>query len=199
MEEKEIQAKVVKSILKKRDTSKSFEDIVNGFEKKMYELNPVKNSFEIEKYFGEGKGKIIAKKLLKEDNKLKDDWFKIKDGKQEEDFKGLYVFIHNDKPFYVGISKRVINRIIQHVRGNSHNKATLAYKMGLIHFKERKGYEYNGKRKDFDFENEVEPIKEFLMKQKIAFIGIDNDDELALFEIYCSMKLGTYLNTFETH
>jgi len=41
--------------------------------------------------------------------------------------------------------------------------------------------------------------KEILKKMEISTIKIEDDDELALFEIYCSMKLETVLNTFETH
>ena len=50
-----------------------------------------------------------------------------------------------------------------------------------------------------NLESDVEPAKIFLLRQKIAFLPINNDEELCLFEIYCSMKLGTWFNDFETH
>ena len=37
------------------------------------------------------------------------------------------------------------------------------------------------------------------MNQKIAFLPIEDDEELYLFEIYLSMKLNTALNNFKTH
>jgi len=45
------------------------------------------------------------------------------------DFRGCYVFLAGRCPFYVGISKKVIERIRQHLRGRSHFEATLAYRM----------------------------------------------------------------------
>jgi len=52
---------------------------------------------------------------------------------------------------------------------------------------------FQSNKKNIDF------IKKFLLEQRVAFIKIDDDDELALYEIYCAMKYKTSLNTFETH
>ena len=46
-----------------------------------------------------------------------------------EDFRGCYVFVDGTRPFYVGISKKVIERVRQHLRGRTHFEATLAYRM----------------------------------------------------------------------
>ena len=89
--------------------------------------------------------------------------------------------------------------MIQHVKGKSHYTSTLAFMIGKKHYELREGKEFNDGRKKLVFETDVEPIKDFLLKQKVAFINIENDDELALFEIYCSLQFGTYLNTFKTH
>jgi len=197
-----VETKTQELICQKRRYDKSFDKIVNCFKEKLTAFDPVENSFEIEEYFGEGKGQVTSTNLLIKNEMIKSDWlreYKTKKGKIKKDFKGLYVFIHNNKPFYVGISKGVIGRIIQHVKGHNHNTSTLAYKIGLIRFELMNGYEYNGERKKLNFESEVEPVKAFLLKQKLSFIPIDNDEELTLFEIYCSMQLQTWLNTFETH
>ncbi len=202
MNEQKINNEIIKTIFQKRKGSKSFEEIIAGFEKKFHDFNPVNNCFDIEQYFGKGKGKSTSIKLLTKDDRINKDWlreYETKNGNPKIDFKGLYVFIHNNKPFYVGISKGVVGRIHQHVKGKNHNTSTLAFKIGRIRYKFIKGTEFTGERKKLNYESEVEPVKEFLMKQKIAFIHIDNDDELSLFEIYCSMKLGTWLNSFETH
>jgi hypothetical protein len=75
----------------------------------------------------------------------------------------------------------------------------LAYNIGLIRHQILNGEEYTGRRKEFDFNNNVTPAKDFLFKQKIAFLPIENSEELYLFEIFCAMKLGCWLNKFETH
>ncbi len=116
----------------------------------------------------------------------------------ETDFKGLYIFLHGKNPFYIGISRGVIGRIQQHLKGKNHNTATLAFKIGSqIYISENK--EKYTTREKLDFKNEIEPVKDFLMKQKIVLIPVNDDDELALFEIYCSIKLETKLNSFKTH
>jgi len=202
MNEQKIETEIIKSICQERKDNKSFEEIIAGFNKKLLDFNPIKNCFEIEQYFGTGKGKSTSLKLLTKDGRINKDWlreYETKKGNSKTDFKGLYIFIHENIPFYVGISKGVIGRLNQHVKGRNHNTSTLAFKIGRIRYKLIKGFEFTGERKDLNYESEVEPIKEFLMKQRVAFIHIDNDDELTLFEIYCSMKLGTWLNSFETH
>lgn len=198
----ELEAVILKQICQYRTYNKSFEEIISNLENKFNEFNPVENSFSIETYFGEGKRVKTATKLLLEQNKIRNDWLRTyttKKGKEKNDFKGLYIFYHNSRPFYVGISKGVIGRICQHVKGNTHNNSTLAYKIGLIKYEYEKGEPYEGEREDFDFVSHVEPIKQFLLKQKIAFLPISNDEELFLFEVYCSMQLKTRFNDFETH
>lgn len=202
MNAQEIENKIIASICKKQIGKMLFEEIVKGFEQKSNDFDPVKNCFEIEKYFGLGKGMSTSLKLLIKNGIVNREWlreYETINGNSKIDFKGLYVFIHKDRPFYVGISKGVIGRITQHVKGKNHNTSTLAYKIGLIRYKIVNGFEFAGKRKELDFQNEVEPVKSFLLKQRIVFIPIDNDEELSLFEIYCSMELGTLLNSFETH
>lgn len=128
---------------------------------------------------------------------IKPDW--INENSNKNDFKGLYVFLDGKKPFYIGISKGVIKRILQHVKGTNHNTATLTYKIGLLKFESEEGAKYEGARKDLDFEHYVLPFRNILMKQNVAFIPIESDEELVLFEIFCSMEFKTMLNTFETH
>lgn len=86
-------------------------------------------------------------------------------GETKKDFQGIYVFVHDRTPFYIGISKGVIGRIIQHTKGHSHHTSTLAYNIGLIRYEIEKGHKYIGGRKEFDFKADVAPAKEFLLKQ----------------------------------
>jgi len=200
--ESSIEKRIVKLITKQRTPLKSFEDIISGFETKFNDLNLSAMSFQIDRYFSKGMGQVTATNELLNDGRIKEDWlreYETKQGNTKTDFKGLYVFLNGDTPFYVGISKGVIGRIIQHVKGHNHNTSTLAYKIGLLRYKLVEGEDFVGGRKDLDFKSEVEPVKEFLSKQKVAWIQIDNDEEMFLFEVYCSMKLGTVLNDFETH
>ncbi|WP_394777119.1 hypothetical protein [Flavobacterium sp.] len=136
-----------------------------------------------------------------EDNIIDEKWFEnnfTKSEKQKKDFKGLYIYIHNDIPFYVGISKGVIGRTIQHLKGHNHHSASLAYNIAKLLYKLEVREEYTKTRKEFDF-NYATRVKDLLLKQKIAFIPISNDEEMYLFEIYCAMKYKCELNKFETH
>ena len=182
-------------ITKEKLFSKSFNQIIEEFDKKLDEINFLHKAVKIEEYFGDNIGEKTAREKLIKNNIIKEDWINIANG----DFKGLYIFIHDNKPIYFGISRCVIRRVIQHIKGKTHFQATLAYNIGLIYYKIINGIEYSGKRDDFDFEKYVEPIKIFLLKQNIAFLNIEDDDELYLFEIYCSIKYKTILNKFETH
>jgi predicted GIY-YIG superfamily endonuclease len=196
---KEIEAKILEQITQKRENQSSFEDIINGFEQKFSEFNLSKCGFDISKYFYEGSGTATAKKKLVADGIIKSDWLKVKDDESQTDFKGLYVFLSEDKPFYVGISKNVIQRINQHIKGHNHNSASLAYSIGLINHEFTEKKEHKGSRENLDFEKYVKPVQKMLLNQKIALFQIDNDDELYLFEVFCSMKLQTNLNKFKTH
>lgn len=193
---------ILKQICQSRKYQKSFEEIITNLESKFNEFNPIQNSFPIEIYFGEGKRENQAKSLLSNDGIIGKDWLKqsyTKGGNPKIDFKGVYIFIHDLTPFYVGISRKVIGRICQHLKGRTHNSASLAYKIALITYQHQNGKPYLGERKDLNFKEYVVPVQQFLLKQKLAFLPIENDEELFLFELYCSMKLGTWLNDFETH
>ncbi len=198
----ELEKVILKVIRQSRKYDKTFEEIICNLDKRFKSLNSKQNTFNVEDYFGLNKGEKTAKKLLVKDGIIKEDWLRTyltKDGTEKIDFRGLYVFFVDSTPFYVGISKGVIGRILQHLKGKSHYTSTLAFKIGLIVYEFRNGHQYVGKRKQFDFKNFVEPAKTFLMKQKVALFNIDNVEELAIFEIFCSIKLGTWLNDFETH
>lgn len=193
---------LLSKITQKSTFEKSFSSLIEGFEEKVLAFNPVVNSFSLEKYFSGKAGQVRVTRRLIEDHIIDTNWlrqYKTKKGKIKTDFKGLYVFINDVTPIYVGISKGVIGRTLQHLKGHSHNTSTLAYNIGLLRYEILKGEKYGGIRKGFDFKSEVKPAKEFLLKQKISYLPIDNDEELYLFEIYCAMHFNCYLNKFETH
>lgn len=114
------------------------------------------------------------------------------------DFMGLYVFWEEDRPIYVGISRKVIGRIRQHVLGRNHFDASLAFKMAAsVH-------PIKGQRKELmsneDFNAVFIEMKRKISRMQVGFIPIDNDLELYLFEVYSAMYLDTSKwNTFRTH
>jgi predicted GIY-YIG superfamily endonuclease len=197
-----LEGRILETIKKKRDLPHAFAKLVDGFETKFSNFNPSNNCFNISSYFDVGKGQSTATKHLLTDNRVNQEWlrkYETKKGNTKYDFKGLYIFLNANTPFYVGISKGVIGRIFQHIKGNNHNTSTLAYNIGLIRYELINGQKHIGSRHELNFNSEVEPAKQFLLKQQIAWVHIDNDEELYLFEIFCSMKLKTILNKFETH
>lgn len=114
------------------------------------------------------------------------------------DFPGCYVFIDGEKPIYVGISRGVIKRLVQHLNFDSHYSASLVYRMAS------EDYPHEMKRdqamKDEQFKTVFFSAQERLRQMKVAFVEINNDLELYLFEVYASMKLDTDTwNTFRTH
>lgn len=202
MTDEQLEKKILEKIKEKRTFPFTFQELTEAFEDKFSKFNPILNCFDIADYFSEGSGLVSARRKLLADNKIEPHWlreYKTKKGNKKIDFSGLYIFINEKIPFYVGISKGVIGRIFQHTKGHNHNTSTLAYNIGLIRYELLTGEKHLGERKELNFKTEVEPVKKFLLKQKIAFLHIDNYEELALFEIFCSMKLKTILNKFETH
>lgn len=186
----------------RRVSSKSFEEVVKGFPEKLAILTDLKRRLNMSEYFGNKIGVQTSIKLLLRDEKIPRSWLKkctTNKGGTKIDFKGIYLFYQDNLPFYAGISRGVISRLNQHVKGKSHFTSSLAYKIGCMKYKSDNKEEYLGERKDFDFDKFVEPAKKYLLSQQVSFISIEDNDELALFEIYSSMKLGLYLNSFKTH
>ena len=122
----------------------------------------------------------------------------IKELDLQSDFKGCYVMFEKTEPVYVGISKCVISRLIQHVRGNTHFAATLAYRIA------NKGFPHNLTRndamKDPGFVEQFNYAKERIGLMQVIFVEIKHPLVLNIFEPYCAMKYKTgEWNLFETH
>jgi len=116
----------------------------------------------------------------------------------QEDFAGCYVLLEQEKAIYVGISRTVIQRLLQHIKGRTHYDASLAYQIAS------KKHPHSLPRKeameDPEFVAAFEEAKVYLKSLHVAFIPIEDDVELYLFEVYCVMELDTAeLNTFRTH
>ena len=117
---------------------------------------------------------------------------------RSKDFAGSYVLMRGSRPVYVGISRVVIHRIMQHVKGRTHYDASLAYRMaceGNAHTLTR-----DQAMKRPSFRKAFEAAKHRLRRMKVAFVEIEDPVELHLFEVYCAIKLDTARwNTFRTH
>jgi hypothetical protein len=114
------------------------------------------------------------------------------------DFPGCYVFIDETRPVYVGISRGVVNRIVQHVNFESHYSASLVYRMATD------DYPHEMKRdqamKDDQFRNVFLTAQGRLREMSVAFIQVDNDVELYMLEVMAAMRLDTGVwNSFRTH
>lgn len=176
--------------LKSQKHSKSFEELIYVFNRWLKSWDPLNNNIAIKKYFGNGFGKAKSLKKLSSDG--------IVDFKN--DFKGIYLFQNKGKPFYAGISKHVIERIIQHVKGKNHFSSSLSYKLGADEYLRKNGEPHTGGREGLDFKVYAEPAKRELMNCNVSFFPVENDLELYLFEVYTAMKLETlYYNEFKTH
>ena len=117
---------------------------------------------------------------------------------RHDDFSGCYVLVREGTPFYVGISRRVVHRLRQHLTGTSHFHATLAYLMATE--KTRHKMKREDAMRDGDFRTAFVEAQAMLRGCSVAFVDIENPLELYLFEAYCAMELNTCeWNTFRTH
>jgi hypothetical protein len=119
---------------------------------------------------------------------------------KENEISGLYVFIKDSKPIYIGISKTIIRRIRQHMYGENHNESTLAFLIALKQYEEKEGREYDGERSDFPY-NQYRPRIQDDMRDnwKIKIIKEKCPYTMHFLEVHFSIKLQTYWNSFETH
>ena len=120
----------------------------------------------------------------------------------KSDPRACYVLIDKGRPIYVGISKSVIKRLMEHVRGRDHFTATLAYRIAATKYAH--GKTASEAIKDTEFYGRFAEQRDYLRGLDVAFIEIPNPLVLHLFEAYCAMELdpGTAVggwNTFKTH
>lgn len=166
----------------------SYEKLSVLFDSMFKDWDPINNQLSLKDHFYSGT-KTSLKSIRKHYPNL-----------PEQDFKGVYVFIKNNIPFYVGISKEIIRRILQHLKGTDHYKSSFCYKIGADVYFKQNGIKHDGGRKGLPFEKWVNPVKEELFDCNISLFSIEDDLELYLFEVFASMKLGTlYYNKFKTH
>jgi hypothetical protein len=120
----------------------------------------------------------------------------------KSDPRACYVLVDKGRPVYVSISKAVIKRLMEHVRGRDHFAATLAYRIAAAkHPHDKTAAEA---MKDAEFHVRFAEQRDYLRGLDVAFVKIANPLVLHLFEAYCVMDLDTGIdvggwNTFRTH
>jgi len=118
------------------------------------------------------------------------------------DPRGCYVLMEGDRPVYVGISKHLVARLMEHVRGTDHLTATLVYRVAAM--RNPHGMTAANAMKDEAFLRKFDEARSYLRDLNVAFVEIDNPLELYVFEPYCALELDTSFdaggwNSFDTH
>lgn len=118
--------------------------------------------------------------------------------------KGIYVFLENGHPMYVGRSNRMKDRIMEHGRPSStHNTAPFAFNLAKK-AAEEKGIDVNKRRgkleRDLAFASLFSEAKERVTRMWVRVIGIDDPVIQTLYKVYASIALKTTeYNLFDTH
>jgi hypothetical protein len=114
------------------------------------------------------------------------------------DFPGCYLLLDGVRPFYIGISKGVLQRLRQHVRGTTHFDASLAYRIAA----HRMPHQHTRSRamETEQFKDQFDAAKDYIRQLNVAYVRVNNPLVLYIFEPYCAMHFDTAeWNTFETH
>jgi hypothetical protein len=114
------------------------------------------------------------------------------------DFSGCYVLIQVESPVYVGISRKVLRRLRQHVRGRTHYDASLAYR--IAQRRQPTAGNRTAVMQNPEFRLVFDSARAYIASLAVSFVPIENSLELYVFEAYAAMSLRTYeWNTFRTH
>lgn len=120
----------------------------------------------------------------------------------ESETPGCYVLSEGSRPVYVGISRGVFKRLVDHVKGDDHLTATFAYHIAKD--KHPHGMTAAQAMDNPAFSERFKVAREYVCGLQAAFVAIENPLELYLFEPYAALELGTGKdcggwNTFITH
>ena len=117
--------------------------------------------------------------------------------KANNELKGLYIFgemntDHQIEPIYIGISRSIFRRLLQHSRRSNHNQASLAY----LQAKTKSGHITGRMELDLaKLKTEQELIKNYFL----VVIPEVEDYDLYFMEVYIAGRLQTKWNSFKTH
>ncbi len=117
---------------------------------------------------------------------------------------GIYVLYENDKPMYVGRTKRQIaERVLIHGQAcRKNNSASFAFLLAKEKAK-KKGENRSRTRRQLEEDEEFSTIfsrqKERIGEMKVKAVQITDPEVQSIFEICASKKLQTQYNDFNTH
>jgi|SRR3972149_3436111 len=118
---------------------------------------------------------------------------------------GIYVFLENDRPIYVGRSNNIRQRIDLHCRNSSDaNSASFAFNLAKEHYETKFGSTKGTSRKELSlnpaFDALFDNAKERVSRMKIRIVEIGDPITQTIFEVYAALKLKTTkYNDFDTH
>ena len=129
--------------------------------------------------------------------------FQDRNGARNLPEKGIYVFYEDGKPIYVGRSRNLRTRILHHSRpSSSHFSASFAFLLARQKTNCLRTKDSRSRRqleKDPEFAAVFKDQKDRISRMKIKAVEIKDPNTQAIFEIYCSEKLQTPHNDFDTH
>ncbi len=119
--------------------------------------------------------------------------------------RGIYVFYDKGNPIYVGRSRKLRQRLRQHILpSSSHFAASLAFLMARRDMEnENGGNPLKGSREDLlrdpKFKRAFDRAKIRIGGMTLRFVKVDGPNFQYLLEMYVALTLKTEFNKFETH
>ncbi|TGM04823.1 endonuclease [Leptospira barantonii] len=170
---------------KKRD----FEEITQVRIPKIFSIlsERLKNQFPMNRFYEFGIGETQMSNSIRSHFNLK----------STEEFSGCYVFSEGEEHKYVGISRNVVLRLRQHLKGKNFTHSSLAFK--ITKKKMNLGLTNKESMRNEEFLKEFRNVQKRISTWGLSVIEISDPVELYLFEVYASLKLNTVYNNFETH
>jgi predicted GIY-YIG superfamily endonuclease len=127
---------------------------------------------------------------------------KVTDRRDVKNCPGIYVFFDGDMPIYVGRTRKLKQRVGQHISGNQ-NQSSLAFRYARSVTKRKATYRKNGSRealmKDDDFRPVFDEFISRLKQMQFRYVIVEDAATQHIFEIYAALRLQTPMNSFETH
>jgi hypothetical protein len=118
----------------------------------------------------------------------------------------VYLFTENTRPFYVGRTKHLRQRLRQHsIPSSQHNQAVFAFRLAReVTGRIEPAYVGEGRRatlaaNDVDFAAAFTEAKARVRAMHVQYVEETDPLRQALLEIYVAVVLGTPYNDFNTH
>ena len=117
---------------------------------------------------------------------------------------GVYLFSDEQRPRYVGQSRKLRSRLAQHTaQSGDRYSATLAFRIAIQQAREQ-GIPVDARtRDDLQADDAFKPVftqaKRQVASWNLRFVEIEEPIPRTLFEVYVHLAPGTDLNDFETH